>query len=45
MTLLRQYIKAILSARKLLIYTFLLCFGLMIYLPFLMIMLKSVGRG
>ena len=45
MTLLRQYLRAILSARKLLITTFLLCFGLMIYLPFLMIALRSIGRG
>jgi len=44
-TLLRQYLRAILSARKLLITTFLLCFGLMIYLPFLMIALRSIGRG
>jgi putative spermidine/putrescine transport system permease protein len=45
MTLLRQYTKAILNARRLLILTFLLCFALMIYLPFLMIMLRSIGRG
>jgi len=45
MTLLRQYLRAILSARKLLITTFLLCFGLMIYLPFLMIAFRSVGKG
>ena len=45
MILIRQYLKAIWSGRKLLIYTFLLCFGLLIYLPFLMIALKSVGRG
>jgi len=45
MKLIRQYLKAILNARKLLIYTFLLCFALMIYLPFLMIALKSIGRG
>jgi putative spermidine/putrescine transport system permease protein len=45
MTLLRQYLRALANARKLLIYTFLLCFGLMIYLPFLMIALRSVGRG
>ena len=45
MTLIRQYLKAILSARRLLIYTFLLCFALLIYMPFLMIALRSVGRG
>jgi putative spermidine/putrescine transport system permease protein len=45
MTLIRQYLKSIWSGRKLLIYTFLLCFALLIYLPFLMIALKSVGRG
>jgi len=45
MTLIRQYLKAIWSGRKLLVYTFLLCFGLLIYLPFLMIALKSIGRG
>ena len=45
MTLLRQYLRAILSARKLLINTFLLCFALMIYLPFLMIGLRSIGKG
>ncbi len=45
MTLIRQYLKAVWSGRKLLIYTFLLCFALLIYLPFLMIALKSVGRG
>jgi putative spermidine/putrescine transport system permease protein len=45
MTLIRQYLRAILGARKLLIYTFLLCFALMIYLPFTMIALRSIGRG
>jgi putative spermidine/putrescine transport system permease protein len=45
MSLIRQYLKAIFSARKLLIYTFLLCFALMIYLPFLMVALRSIGRG
>ncbi|MFQ5812754.1 MAG: ABC transporter permease [Anaerolineae bacterium] len=45
MTLIRQYLKAIWSGRKLLVYTLLLCFGLLIYLPFLMIALKSIGRG
>jgi len=45
MTLLRQYLRAIVNARKLLTYTFLLCFALAIYLPFLMIVLRSVGKG
>jgi putative spermidine/putrescine transport system permease protein len=45
MNLLRQYFRALLNARKLFLYTFLLCFGLIIYLPFLMIALRSVGRG
>jgi putative spermidine/putrescine transport system permease protein len=45
MTLLRRYWRAILDGRRLLIYTFLLCFALIIYLPFVMILLRSVGRG
>lgn len=45
MKLIRQYLKAVMNARKLLIYTFLLCFALLIYLPFLMIALKSIGKG
>jgi putative spermidine/putrescine transport system permease protein len=45
MKLISQYLKAILNARKLLIYTFLLCFALLIYMPFLMIALKSIGKG
>ncbi|MDH7486466.1 MAG: ABC transporter permease [Anaerolineae bacterium] len=45
MTLIRQYLKALWRGRRLLIYTFLLCFALLIYLPFLMIALKSIGRG
>lgn len=45
MILLRQYLKAIWSGRRLLIFTFLLCFGLLIYMPFLMIALKSIGKG
>ncbi len=45
MTLLRQYLRALVNARKLFIYTFLLCFALLIYLPFLMIALRSIGRG
>jgi len=45
MTWIRSYLKAISNARKLLIYTSLLCFALLIYMPFLMIALKSIGRG
>ena len=45
MTLIRQYLGAVWSGRKLLIYTFLLCFGLLIYLPFMMIALRSIGKG
>jgi putative spermidine/putrescine transport system permease protein len=45
MTLIRQYFNAILRGRKLLIQTLLLCFALMIYTPFLMIALRSVGKG
>lgn len=44
MRILRQYLRALLNARKLLIYTFLLCFFLWVTAPFLMILLKSVGR-
>ncbi len=45
MTLVRQYLNAILRSRKLLTQTLLLCFALMIFTPFLMIVLRSVGRG
>lgn len=45
MTLIRQYLNAILKGRKLLTQTLLLCFALMIYTPFMMIALRSVGRG
>ncbi len=45
MNLLRIYVKSILRGRKVLIYTFLLCFGLIIYVPFIMIMLRSVGKN
>jgi putative spermidine/putrescine transport system permease protein len=45
MKLIRQYARAILNGRRLLIQTFLLCFGLAIYLPFAMIALRSIGRG
>jgi len=44
-TLIRQYLNTILKSRKLLIQTLLLCFALMIYTPFIMIALRSVGRG
>jgi putative spermidine/putrescine transport system permease protein len=44
MSLLRQYIQAILNARKLLIVTFLLCFALFIYAPFSITLLRSVGK-
>jgi putative spermidine/putrescine transport system permease protein len=45
MTLVRQYVNAILRGRKLLVQTLLLCFALMIYTPFMMIAFRSVGRG
>lgn len=45
MKLARQYLQAIFNGRKLIIHTILLCFALVIYLPFLMIVLRSVGRG
>ncbi len=45
MTLLRQYIRALLDAKKLLIYTFLGSFALFIWTPFVMIALKSVGKN
>jgi putative spermidine/putrescine transport system permease protein len=45
MTLFRQYLRALANARKLFLYTFLLCFALLIYLPFVMIILRSIGRG
>ncbi len=44
MRLLRQYARALLDARKLLIYTFLTSFFLFIWTPFAMIALKSVGK-
>jgi hypothetical protein len=44
MNLLRQYIQSILNARKLFIVTFLLCFGLFIYAPFTIMLLRSVGK-
>lgn len=45
MKLARRYIQALFDGRKLLIHTILLCFALIIYLPFLMIVLRSIGRG
>jgi putative spermidine/putrescine transport system permease protein len=45
MSLIRQYARGLLNGRRLLVYTFLLCFALIIYLPFLMIILRSVGKG
>lgn len=45
MTLLRQYARALLDAKRLLIYTFVLSFLLFIWTPFVMIALKSVGKG
>jgi putative spermidine/putrescine transport system permease protein len=45
MRLIRQYLNSILRSRKLLVQTLLLCFALMIYTPFLMLALRSVGRG
>ncbi len=45
MTVLRQYLQALWRARRSLVYVFLLCFALLIYMPFLMILLKSFGRG
>lgn len=45
MRLLRQYIRALRDARKLLVYTFVLSFFLFIWTPFIMIALKSVGKG
>jgi len=43
-SLLRQYLQSLLNARKLLVFTFLLCFGLYIYAPFSMVLLRSVGK-
>jgi putative spermidine/putrescine transport system permease protein len=45
MRLIRQYGRAILNGRRLLVQTFLLSFALSIYLPFAMIALRSIGRG
>ncbi|MDH7488750.1 MAG: ABC transporter permease [Anaerolineae bacterium] len=45
MRTLRQYLRALLNAKKLLAYTFLLCFFLWVTTPFLMILLKSFGRN
>ncbi len=45
MSLIREYMDALWRARRSLAYVFLLCFALLIYMPFLMIALKSIGRG
>jgi putative spermidine/putrescine transport system permease protein len=45
MKLARQYIQALYDGRKVIVHTILLCFALLIYLPFLMIVLRSIGRG
>ena len=45
MKTLKQYLRALLDAKKLLAYTFLLCFFLWVTMPFLMIALKSIGRN
>ena len=45
MKLIRQYLQSLLNARKLLILTFLASFALYIYSPFMMVLLKSVGKG
>jgi putative spermidine/putrescine transport system permease protein len=44
-SLLRRYWDAIWRARRSLAFVFLLCFALLIYMPLVMIALKSVGRG
>jgi putative spermidine/putrescine transport system permease protein len=45
MSTLKQYLRALFDAKKLLAYTFLLSFFLWVTTPFLMIALKSVGRN
>jgi len=45
MKLIRQYLQSLLNAKKLLIFTFLAGFALYIYSPFMMVLLKSVGKG
>jgi len=45
MKLARQYLQSLLNAKKLLILTFLGSFALFIYSPFMMVLLKSVGKG
>lgn len=44
MKLIRQYLQSLLNAKKLLILTFLGSFALFIYSPFMMVLLKSVGK-
>jgi putative spermidine/putrescine transport system permease protein len=45
MKTLKQYLRALLDAKKLLAYTFLLCFFLWVSMPFVMIALKSIGKN
>jgi len=45
MKLMHQYFQSLLNAKKLLILTFLASFALYIYSPFMMVLLKSVGKG
>jgi putative spermidine/putrescine transport system permease protein len=44
MKLIRQYLQSLLNAKNLLIFTFLASFALYIYSPFMMVLLKSVGK-
>jgi putative spermidine/putrescine transport system permease protein len=45
MTLLRRYVTSLWTGRRVITQTLLLCFALMIYTPFMMIALRSVGKG
>jgi putative spermidine/putrescine transport system permease protein len=45
MKLARQYLQSLFNAKRLLIFTFLASFALFIYSPFIMVLLKSVGKG
>jgi hypothetical protein len=45
MTLMRRYASSLWSGRRVITQTLLLCFALMIYTPFMMIALRSVGKG
>ncbi len=45
MTLIRLYASSLWSGRRVITQTLLLCFALMIYTPFMMIALRSVGKG